>query len=145
MIILYLSQFSSKWHALGCIKIRKKISFRWSIYTMVNRCQYAKYRLWTLITDTLAYVEWYTKPKTSAEPHNNMYQIAKAPLCSDNTVKGSILPLANIWQTCQLFPKFGLELPSDWTSDWTSDNVLDKCPTFLINNWGGLYAYQTIW
>ena len=59
-----------------------------------------------------------------------MYQIAKAPLRSDNTVKGSILPLANIRQTCQLFPKFGQEFPSDWTSD----NVLDKCPTFLINN-----------
>jgi hypothetical protein len=70
-----------------------------------------------------------------------MYQIAKAPLRSDNTVKGSILPLANIRQTCQLFPKFGQEFPSDWTSD----NVLDKCPTFFINNWGGLYTYQTIW
>jgi hypothetical protein len=89
----------------------------------------------------LAYVEWYTKPDGHADSHN-MYSIKKSPPRTDNHTSASIVPLANIRQTCQLFPHFGTDSVDP---TWTTNNVLDLCKKFFINNWAGLYAYQTIW
>ena len=57
MTVLYLSQFSSKWHALGCIKTSKKMTFRWStyIYIMPN----IDHRLQPAITILYATFKWY--------------------------------------------------------------------------------------
>jgi hypothetical protein len=88
----------------------------------------------------LAYIEWYTTPKTTPEPNHNMYSIRKL-YRSDNTQAGSIIPLTSIRQSCMLFPVFSKE--TDMT--WTTDNVLDLCPSFLVNNWQNMYAYKTIW
>jgi hypothetical protein len=91
--------------------------------------------------ETLAYIEWYTPPRRNEETHN-MHSIRKMDLRADGSVNASIVPLANIRQTCQLFPNFGRTLVDE---GWTTNNVLDKCQSFFVNNWAGLYAYQTIW
>lgn len=94
--------------------------------------------------DPLAYIEWFTKPKPAAEDNHEMYAISKAPKRADGRVTTSIIPLSNIRQTCQLFPVFPRKgKPVD--SSQTSDTVLDQCSSFLVNNWGSMYAYQTIW
>jgi hypothetical protein len=92
-------------------------------------------------TEPLAYVEWYT-PQQLTDHSHKMYLIKKTEVRADGLIKGSILPLANIRQTCQLLPKFGLPNVDE---NWRTDNVLDLCHSFLINNWAGTYAYQTIW
>lgn len=91
--------------------------------------------------EVLAYIEWYTKPNGHPDSHN-MYSIKKSPPRTDNHTSASIVPLANIRQTCQLFPLYGEESVDP---TWATDNVLDLCQKFFINNWAGLYAYQTVW
>ncbi|KAJ7020880.1 hypothetical protein C8F04DRAFT_884566, partial [Mycena alexandri] len=68
----------------------------------------------------LAYVEWFSAFKPSHEEHHHMYSIAKPPLRADGSMKGSIIALTDIRQTCQLFPNFGRP---DVNALWTSDNV----------------------
>jgi hypothetical protein len=92
----------------------------------------------------LAYVEWYSPLGPSANPKDGMmYKIKKAKTSDNKRVKGAIIPLSNIRQSCMLFPQFGLADGSPL--DWTSDNVLDKADTFYINNWSSKYNYHTIY
>src|ERR1700678_328253 len=88
----------------------------------------------------LAYIEWYTALKPSAEPNHNMYSIRKL-YRSDGSQAGSIIPLTSIRQSCMLFPVFNRKV----NQTWTTDNVLDSCLSFLVNNWQNMYAYKTIW
>jgi hypothetical protein len=111
-------------HAAGTKIARVKVLFRWP-----------------KSNEILAYVEWYTKPKANPDTHG-MYSIQKSPLRADGHASASIVPLANIRQACQLFPQFGKDAVNPL---WKTDNVLDLCPSFFVNNWAGLYAYQTIW
>ncbi|KAJ7334948.1 hypothetical protein DFH08DRAFT_916210 [Mycena albidolilacea] len=90
----------------------------------------------------VAYVEWFSTFKTSHEQHHHMYAISRPPPRTDGTVMGSIIPLSDIRQVCQLFPNFGR---ADVDKSWTSDNVLDQCKSFFVNNWASRYAYQSIW
>ena len=55
---------------------------------------------------------------------------------------GAVVPLSEIRQSCMLIPKYK---DARAEGDWTSANVLDKCSSFVINNWQHMYAYQTIW
>ncbi|KAJ7712981.1 hypothetical protein B0H16DRAFT_1341891, partial [Mycena metata] len=50
----------------------------------------------------------------------------------DGSMQGSIIPLTDIHQTCQLFPNFGRATVDPL---WTSD-VLDLYQLFFVNNWG---------
>lgn len=94
----------------------------------------------------LAYIEWYSKiPSTASKANGNMYHIKRIePLTTIGParVPGTIIPISNIRQSCMLFPAFP---KGEISGDWKSDNILDKCPSFLINNWSSKYAYQTIW
>lgn len=90
----------------------------------------------------LACVEWYSNLKGAAEPDHGMYLIKKPPLRADGTCPTSIIPLTDIRQSCQLTPSFS---KNNVDSKWTTDNVLDLSSSFLVNNWGSLYGYQTIW
>lgn len=92
-------------------------------------------------TEPQAYVEWYTAPNLTDGTHN-MHSVRTVPTRGNGLVSASIVPLANIRQTCQLIPKYGH--PSA-DQPFTTHDVLDKCQSFLVNNWAGLYAYQTIW
>lgn len=88
----------------------------------------------------LAYIEWYTGLKATAEPIHNMYSV-KRLYGSDSIPAGSIIDLTNIRQSCMLFPAFG----SVADQTWSSDNVLDRSSSFLVNNWHSMYSYKTIW
>ncbi|EGO04725.1 hypothetical protein SERLA73DRAFT_149123 [Serpula lacrymans var. lacrymans S7.3] len=81
----------------------------------------------------LAYIEWYTKLKGSADP---------AHMIADGTPPASIVPLSSIQQGCHLLPLFGKD---QVPAHWGTENALDVCDRFLLNNWASLYVYQTIW
>jgi hypothetical protein len=89
----------------------------------------------------LAYIEWYSKPKPEADKHTGMYTI-KSTWNLEGIPLGAIVPISEIRQSCMLIPKYK-NLTAE--KEWTSLNVLDQCPSFVINNWQHLYAYQTIW
>ena len=89
----------------------------------------------------LAYVEWYSKQQPEADRQTGMYTI-KTTWNSEGVPLGAVVPLSEICQSCMLIPKYK---DSRAEVDWTSQNVLDKCSSFVINNWQHMYAYQTIW
>ncbi|KAI0690834.1 hypothetical protein BC835DRAFT_1280189 [Cytidiella melzeri] len=88
----------------------------------------------------LAYVEWYTKPRSQPEPNHRLYKISRLvdergdPICS-------IVPVKDIHQSVHLFPRFGASAPTEWTSF----NVLDKCRTFYINPFSSKFMYRTLY
>ncbi|KAF7363254.1 hypothetical protein MVEN_00678500 [Mycena venus] len=90
----------------------------------------------------LAYVEWFSTFKPQHEDNHDMYMISTIPPRSNGIRHGAIIPLTDIRQTCQLFPKFGRD---DVDPSWTTDTVLEHCTSFYVNNWASLYAYQSIW
>jgi hypothetical protein len=91
-----------------------------------------------------AYVEWYSKLEPAADKNHLLYQVSNLPCHTDGTIPGAIIPLTDIRQSCQLIPKFttGGSLQE---KIWKSETVLDQARVFYVNNWSGLYAYQTIW
>ena len=95
--------------------------------------------------EPLAYVEWYARFSRAPDPTHLMYSVSKPPPRSDGMPQGKIIPLSQIRQSCQLIPTFPVGSQSIVPGDWTSDNVLDKANSFHVNNWGSMYAYQTVW
>ena len=93
----------------------------------------------------LAYIEWYTRFLPSADATHMMYTLRKPALCGNGTPQASIIPLAQIRQSCQLSPVFPGGARGTVPPSWESDNVLDCADSFHVNNWSGMYAYQTIW
>lgn len=95
----------------------------------------------------LVYVEWYSKHHSGPDRRDSdhgasgMYTI-KPTWNSVGAPLGAVVPLSQIRQSCMLIPK---NKDSSTERDWTSANVLDKCSSFVINNWQHKYAYQTIW
>ena len=89
----------------------------------------------------LAYVEWYTRQATIAHKDHGMYQISKAT-DSNEQQQGTIIPLANIQQSCMLFPIFHGDVAE---RQWLPHNILDNANSFLVNNWLNKYFYQTVW
>jgi hypothetical protein len=87
--------------------------------------------------DTLAYVEWYQQLQPNPDKNHGMFSVRKP-----SSMQCDIIPITNIRQTCMLIPNFGKDSPS---KDWRSDTVLDVAPSFLLNNWQSLYAYQSLW
>jgi hypothetical protein len=89
--------------------------------------------------EPLAYIEWYQPLSPNPDKNHSMYlvkkQISSNPQCS-------IIPITNIRQSCMLIPNFGKDPPK---KEWKSDTVLDLAPSFLLNNWQSLYAYQSLW
>lgn len=89
----------------------------------------------------LAYLELYSRLKSTSEKDHGMYAIRKVNVGYDSGPKGIVIPLSQIRQSCMLFPSFGRKIDSTWTSE----NVLDKCDSFFVNNWSNLYGYQSIY
>ena len=90
----------------------------------------------------LAFVEWYSPLTNIAHPrHGMMYYVNKVKNSHGNRVQGAIIPLANVRQSCMLFPIF------DGTPNttWTPASSLDFASSFLVNNWLSKYSYQSIY
>ncbi|KAJ3727773.1 hypothetical protein C8R42DRAFT_572404 [Lentinula raphanica] len=92
----------------------------------------------------LAYVEWYSPPSQTPleQKSHNMTTIHKLPLV-DGIVPWSIIPLANIRQSCMLIPRHDKKNLNRAT--WTSSTVLDNATHFLVNNWSSLDTYKTLY
>ncbi|KAH9833134.1 uncharacterized protein C8Q71DRAFT_713152 [Rhodofomes roseus] len=93
----------------------------------------------------LAYVEWYSCFASSPDPTHLMYTVSKPPLTSKGLPQGKIIPLTQIRQSCQLAPCFPDGPSGTVPDDWSSNTVLETANQFHVNNWTGLYAYQTLW
>ncbi|KAH9907686.1 uncharacterized protein B0H18DRAFT_898035 [Fomitopsis serialis] len=93
----------------------------------------------------LAYVEWYTRFAPAADSSHLMYSVKKPPSSSNGLSQGKIIPLSQIRQSCQLTPIFPSGPCGTVPDSWSSENMLEMASTFYVNNWGGLYAYQTLW
>jgi hypothetical protein len=83
----------------------------------------------------LAYVEWFSKFPNAPEPNHAMYKISRPAEHS-----ATIIPVANIRRSVQLFPEFGPIAPRDWTSQ----NVLERCRKFYVSPWSDRHSYVTI-
>lgn len=93
----------------------------------------------------LAYIEWYSCFPSAADVTHMMYTLRKPPLRSNGLPQVSIIPLAQIRQSCQLAPIFPGGTRGVVPPGWESDSVLECADSFHINNWAGMYAYQTMW
>ncbi|KAI0373820.1 hypothetical protein BV20DRAFT_988937 [Pilatotrama ljubarskyi] len=86
----------------------------------------------------LAYVEWFSASSHIAHPDHGLYKVSRslrrgARLCS-------VIPVDQIERSCRLFPEFGPVAPRDWTSS----NVLETCPSFLLNTFLDRSMYTMI-
>ena len=93
----------------------------------------------------LAYVEWYSRFTHAPDPTHLMYSVSKPALRADGLPHGAIIPLDQIRQSCHLIPAFPDGPRGEVPRSWTSHNVLDLAQRFYLNNWAGIYAYQTLW
>ncbi|KAF8799350.1 hypothetical protein BYT27DRAFT_7003136, partial [Phlegmacium glaucopus] len=58
----------------------------------------------------------------------------------DGSPLSSIVPVANIFRSVHLLPKFGPVAPVEWTSS----NVMDKCNTFFLNSFTDKHLYRVL-
>ena len=82
------------------------------------------------VPEHLVYVQWFSQfAAQGPDPNHQLYKIS--PLREeDGSPVCSVIPLANVRRSVQLFPRFGQFAPPEWISS----NVLDLCDTFFVNN-----------
>ena len=88
-------------------------------------------------SERLAYVEWFSV-FTSPESDHGMHKLKRSMKGGERVA--SIIPVSSIRRSVHLFPKFGREVPEDWTSD----NVLEKCGTLYLNPFADRHMYFTL-
>lgn len=86
----------------------------------------------------LAYVEWFSPLSTPPEDPHGMYQISRS--YRNNRRSASIIPLAEVCRSVQLFPVFGPVAPRQWQGP----TVLEECRTFYINPFIDRHLYQNL-
>lgn len=96
-------------------------------------------------TQPHAYAELYSFSSQGANTNHGMYTVSPSKDAHGYPV-GVIIPLTSIRQTCMLIPIFPKPQSPIYQESlkWAHDNVLDLCPSFLVNNLLDLYSYQTI-
>ena len=85
----------------------------------------------------LAYVEWFS-PLSMPDECHGMYQVSRS--YHNNRRLASIIPLAEVCRSVQLFPAFGRATPQEWQSP----TVLEQCRNFYINPFLDRHMYQTL-
>ncbi|KAI9451738.1 hypothetical protein BJY52DRAFT_1154329 [Lactarius psammicola] len=85
----------------------------------------------------LAYVEWFSPLSTPDESHG-MYRVSRS--YRNGRRLATIIPLAEVCRSVQLFPAFGPSVPQQWQSS----TVLDECRTFYINPFLDRHLYQSL-
>ncbi|KAF9456231.1 hypothetical protein BDZ94DRAFT_1178188 [Collybia nuda] len=68
-----------------------------------------------------------------------MYKVSRCIL-DDGSYLASIIPVANIFQSVHLLPKFGPVA----AHDWSSSNVLERCKTFFANSFTDKHLYRIL-
>ncbi|KAI9447518.1 hypothetical protein H4582DRAFT_1802158, partial [Lactarius indigo] len=87
----------------------------------------------------LVYVEWYTAFTKVPEPNSHLFKISPMKDRGGGRVC-SIIPLANIWRSVHLIPKFRAIAPQEWTSN----TVLDLANVFFVNSFMDGHLYRII-
>ncbi|KAI0039517.1 hypothetical protein FA95DRAFT_1585270 [Auriscalpium vulgare] len=88
----------------------------------------------------LAYVEWFSRP-TEKDGDTSMYKITKSKKSNGKGLVSAVIEVESIRRGCQLIPRFGARADRAWKPS----NVLDRCDSFLLNNYGDQHAFQSIW
>ncbi|KAG6372403.1 hypothetical protein JVT61DRAFT_7876 [Boletus reticuloceps] len=86
----------------------------------------------------LVYVEWFTKFSAEPEPTTKMYRIRKA--VRDGEPLASVVLVQVIGRSVHLLPKWGRNVPTEWTSS----NVVDLCPVFFLNLFKDMSTYFNV-
>lgn len=88
----------------------------------------------------LAYVEWFSRPGAAAgaDPDHGLYRVSRS--VRHGSRLASVIAVDDIERSCHLFPEFGPVA----TREWTTDNVLERCPTFLLNTFVDRNTYMLV-
>jgi hypothetical protein len=82
--------------------------------------------------ELLAYVEWFMDPRHTSNHYTQMLTVSRSQASSMwNSQRASVIPVVNIFRSCQLTPVFGQTCPLNWTYD----NVLELAPRFFVNTY----------
>ncbi|KAJ3499342.1 hypothetical protein NMY22_g19521 [Coprinellus aureogranulatus] len=109
------------------------------IFGLPDSLRKSEFRNPESIPTHLAYIEWFTTFTNRPERSHGMFKISKR-LANDGTPLAEVIPLAYIYRSVHLFPKFGPVAPSSWTSS----NVLDQCSTFYLNPFTDRHLYSEL-
>lgn len=71
---------------------------------------------------------------------HQMYEVVRS-LRGDQTRKGEIIELTEIWRPVQLIPKFGLMCPPEWTCD----TAVEEAKSFFVNCFLDKETYQSVY
>src|ERR1700677_5065598 len=85
----------------------------------------------------LAYVEWFS-PLSAPDGSHGMYRVSRS--YRNGRRLASIIPLAEVCRSVQLFPAFGPVMPENWQSP----TVLDECRSFYINPFLDRHMYRNL-
>ena len=85
----------------------------------------------------LAYVEWFS-PLSAPHKSHGMYRVSRS--YRNGRRLASIIPLAEVCRSVQLFPIFGPVMPQNWQSP----TVLDECRSFYINPFLDRHIYRNL-
>lgn len=77
----------------------------------------------------LAYVDWFSDFRSSAETTRGMYKVTCAPRGGERIA--SIVPVASIIRSIHRIPKFGMAVPREWTSSNVFECVQHSTLTHL--------------
>lgn len=86
----------------------------------------------------LAYIEWFSAFTKTREPNSKMYRIKRA--VHNNAPVVSIIPVYLIKRSVHLIPKWGYQVPVEWTSD----NVLELCSSSFLNSFKDRNTYFNV-
>jgi hypothetical protein len=78
----------------------------------------------------LAYVKWFTAFPRAIDANVKVYKL-KREVDRDRGPTASIVPISYIHRSVQLFPKWGHQVPDEWTSE----KVLDLAPSFYLSSY----------
>jgi len=88
----------------------------------------------------LAYVEWFT-PLSRAPVDRNTKLFKISRLVTQGERRVSIIPVSLIRSSVHLFPKFGPQVPTSWSSS----TVLEYVTSFYVNALSDRFLYSTIY
>ncbi|KAH9019477.1 hypothetical protein EDB85DRAFT_1873073 [Lactarius pseudohatsudake] len=82
--------------------------------------------LTTVLPTHLAYVEWFSPIPATPDANSSLYRVSR--LTRNGRRDASIIPVASIFSSVHLFPRFGQQ-----TREWNTFSVLELCHSFYIN------------
>lgn len=100
------------------------------VFSLPDKVRQHLFHPGTVVPRHLVYVQWFSKFPDFPDQNHRMYKVSRCVL-EDKSYLASIIPLANVFRSVHLLPKFGPVAPSDWISS----NVLEHCKIFYVNSY----------